>query len=144
MGSYCVMLVKNQAKQKGEEIKESNNAGTTRFWLVQVLHFLIRDVSHTGFSNHANICCSLSAVFARTGLAFSDVGAHSATAVMLTFCSPSCEVSPRKFFTKFIHEHSETYAGSENVLVNSPSMNAMPKITSGGFTLDWFGGFFKP
>ena len=31
MGSYCVMLVKNQGKQKGEEIKESNNAGTTRF-----------------------------------------------------------------------------------------------------------------
>jgi len=34
-----VVLVKNQGKQKGEEIKKSKQAGTTRFQVVEVLHF---------------------------------------------------------------------------------------------------------
>ena len=62
-------------------------------------------------------------------LHFLGVGAHSATAALLSVCSLLFGVPPHQFFDNSLYEHSAVYAGIANVLVNDPAICESMSIT---------------
>jgi len=112
----------NQAKQKRQELNKpeihvSKWCNFALFCLIFTAEFFlqIKQISVVLFLQPPT----------EQGLSFFAVGAHSATAALLSVCNLSSGVplSSRQFFTNSLNEHSAIYAGIANVLANNPAIN---------------------
>ena len=106
--------------EKDKSWKTSKQVRNTRVRRCSHALFNLTFTIHSFFANHANICCSISAVFAR--------GRFSFFRCWSTLCNGSfvgfrLECHPRQIFVSSLWQHFAAYAGIDSVLINNPAIH---------------------
>jgi len=87
--------VKNQAKQKRQVLRDKQTSWKNTFLSGLCFRlFSLPFTTHSFFANHANVCFSVSAIFASRSFALLGVGAQSAAVALLSICNLFYGVPP--------------------------------------------------